>query len=365
MFEEYFDPITATATDNGFGSSLDAYRTSFPDLDDKRVALIGMNNDTSTCSDRIREQLYQLAPNGVMQSGMVDLGNLRQGATRTDQYAALRSVTAHLIERGIIPVIFGPDIDSTEALYESFAGLSDNIETSFISSRLPLLEGDLLDRILKFEPHHLFRLNAIGFQGHFMAPKTLDVMQNLNFGHLRLGALKNRIDEAELLLRNTHLTVAHLDVVRFADAPGVSNPSPIGVDGDMACQLAWYSGVSDTTQVFGLFGYDPDLDLREQTAMLSAQMLWYFIDGIANRKADHPSLHSEFMHYRCGFTNHPSDVLFHKSKRTNRWWMEIPHPKSLNNSDRNVIIPCSYDDYQLATQGELPDRYLNALQLLH
>ncbi len=139
----------------------------------------------------------------------------------------------------------------------------------------------------------------------------------------------------------------------------------LGLEGDMACQLAWYAGVSDTSQCFGLFEVNPRLDNRNLTSQLAAQIIWYFIDGYANRRQDHPSLHDEFLRYRCGFENNHQDIIFHKSKRTNRWWMEIPHPRSLNNRDKNLIIPCLYSDYQQATSGDLPDRYLDAIQLLH
>jgi hypothetical protein len=57
-------------------------------------------------------------------------------------------------------------------------------------------------------------------------------------------------------------------------------------------------------------------------------------------------------------------LVFYKSKRSEKWWMEIPH-QDLDKFDRNTIIPCSYQDYQLAQSGEIPERWINAqLKLL-
>jgi hypothetical protein len=44
--------------------------------------------------------------------------------------------------------------------------------------------------------------------------------------------------------------------------------------------------------------------------------------------------------------------------------MKIEHPAEPENSDLAITIPCSYDDYMVAANGETPERYLNALKLL-
>jgi hypothetical protein len=51
--------------------------------------------------------------------------------------------------------------------------------------------------------------------------------------------------------------------------------------------------------------------------------------------------------------------VFYKSKRSEKWWMEIPK-QDTDKFDRATIIPCSYQDYQMAQAGEVPDRWINA-----
>ncbi|MBT8327294.1 MAG: hypothetical protein KJP21_06190 [Bacteroidia bacterium] len=375
MFKEYLLSLEITQDYKPYeiGSSLEKFVSKLPSLEGKKAAIIGIpegrynpnNEPTANAPEKIRNELYRLSSNSFIENRIVDLGNIKLGKTKEDTFSALKHVCKYLHDQDIVTILIGGNVALSEAVYQSFSSDEQNMDLTFISSKLPILEGELLDRIIKNEENHLINLNAIAFQSHCIPPKALDVIQNLSFGHVRLGALKKNIDEAELLIRNSNMIVFDVNAVKYSEAPGNQTSNPIGIDGDMACQLAWYSGVSDASKNFGLFDTNPSLDLRNVTSKLMSLILWYFIDGLANRKHDHPKLHEEFTNYRCHFDNNHSDIIFHKSKRTSRWWMEIPHPRSLNNSDMNVIIPCSYEDYQEATSGNIPDRFLNALQQLH
>jgi formiminoglutamase len=39
--------------------------------------------------------------------------------------------------------------------------------------------------------------------------------------------------------------------------------------------------------------------------------------------------------------------------------MEVPFPISKSKYTRSSIVPCSYTDYLIAGQGEIPDRWLH------
>mgnify|MGYP000851609951 CR=1 FL=1 len=375
MFEEYLASISIVEDFKPYqiGALITKYESTFPSLDNKKIALVGVpegrgdteNIGTNKACGEIRSELYKLAGNNAVEQYAVDLGDLQIGESFEDTLIALQEVLTVLHKQKIVTIILGGSMELSKALYSSFEDVAKNVDISMISAMLPILEGELLDGILKHQPNFLLNLNAIGFQGHYIPVKSLDVMQNLSFGHVRLGTLKKNVEDAELLLRNTNLVLFDVGVIKHADAPGNAFSNPIGLDGDVACQLAWYAGVSDTSKCFGIFNTNPGLDERNQTSKLASQVVWYFMDGFVNRKHDHPNLHDEFIRYRCNLDHKQPDLLFHKSKRTNRWWMEIPHPRSLHNADMNVIIPCSYNDYQAAAAGDIPDRYLNALQKLH
>jgi formiminoglutamase len=60
----------------------------------------------------------------------------------------------------------------------------------------------------------------------------------------------------------------------------------------------------------------------------------------------------------------PSSISFYKSKMSEKWWMEVPYPQGKEKYARNSIVPCSYTDYQLATKGEVPERFISTLAKL-
>jgi formiminoglutamase len=54
-------------------------------------------------------------------------------------------------------------------------------------------------------------------------------------------------------------------------------------------------------------------------------------------------------------------LIFYKSVKTDRWWMEVPVPPEFANKYRkHHLIPCNYDDYKVATEDDLPDRWWKA-----
>jgi hypothetical protein len=84
------------------------------------------------------------------------------------------------------------------------------------------------------------------------------------------------------------------------------------------------------------------------TAKLISQMIWYFIDGFHVRKMEAPlEQENEFVTFHVDIME--QDTVFIKSQRTNRWWMKLPEGN---------FVPCSYNDYALASRGQLPERWL-------
>ena len=53
-------------------------------------------------------------------------------------------------------------------------------------------------------------------------------------------------------------------------------------------------------------------------------------------------------------------MTFWKSIKSDMWWMEVPVGGRGRVRRKNKVLPCSYDDYQLACKEELPERWLKA-----
>ena len=87
---------------------------------------------------------------------------------------------------------------------------------------------------------------------------------------------------------------------------------------------------------------------------------WYFIEGYYSRKSDFP--YKDKHNYRKYIVpmigNDSIEIVFYKSKKSDRWWMEIPCPEEQQNKyARHLLLPCSIRDYQQALNNEIPERW--------
>ena len=367
MLEEYFTPISNELEyrTHELGSVIEKHISSFPNITDKKIAIIGVCSKEKVQEyDKIRSEFYSLVTHTGLGTSVVDLGNIIEGDNPSDNQFAIKNVTTHLLKNNVLPILIGRHIDQGEAMYQGYETIKHDVNLSLISSHLPMLEYQVLHRICRHQPNFLQNINAIGFQAHYSPPKALDTLENLNFGHLRLGKIKTDIEEVELHLRHSDITLFDINSIKHSNAPGKNEAQPNGLTGEEACQITRYAGLSDTSSSIGFFGYDATRDEHSLTAKLIAQLMWYYIDGYTNRKEDTPELHSEFVKYRCDLEENQPPILFLKSKRTARWWMQIEHPADPTAEHHTLTFPCSYMDYQYAAAGELPERYLSAVKQL-
>ena len=122
-----------------------------------------------------------------------------------------------------------------------------------------------------------------------------------------------------------------------------------------------YAGLSDCLSILGIFEVNPDYDINDQTSHLAAQVLWYFIDGFANKKTEKPRDNArEFREYIVHLNEIDQDLVFYKSIQTNRWWIKTPVLEKKYGYPE--FISCSYEDYQKASNQEIPDRWWKAYQ---
>jgi hypothetical protein len=55
------------------------------------------------------------------------------------------------------------------------------------------------------------------------------------------------------------------------------------------------------------------------------------------------------------------ELIFYKSNKIGRWWIEIPFLPNLNNKLKQLtLLPCVYEDYMEATNGKIPERWYKA-----
>jgi hypothetical protein len=226
-------------------------------------------------------------------------------------------------------------------------------------------EGSLSQRhtqeIILHQPNFLFSSAHIAYQSYLVDPSLVNVIEKLYFDHLRLGLVRKEFKEVEPIIRNADLLSFDLSAIQSSDAPGVIEANPFGLTAEESCQICWFAGMNEKLSSFGVYGYEPYFDdSQNKTAMVAAVMLWYFIEGFYSRKDSLSFKSSDYIKYTVSLDTEPSALVFYKSKRSGKWWMEIPQ----NDPDRfgrdSMTIPCSYGDYQTAQNGEIPERWINA-----
>ena len=100
--------------------------------------------------------------------------------------------------------------------------------------------------------------------------------------------------------------------------------TPNGFDGEEACQISRYAGISDKISSFGIFEYNQEIDNRNQGSQLIAQMIWYFLEGFKSRKHElNPNI-DNCIKYMVAFDDGDTEIAFFKSKSSGRWWMGVP-----------------------------------------
>ena len=387
--QEYFTPIDTTRftgasqyTASSYGKLIRGYvqADDFPELEGMQLAIVGVGEDRKAinnegcglAADYVRENLYRLFQ-GNYTSKIADLGNIRKGNTIEDTYFAVTDVLAQLLKKNIIPIVIGGSQDLTYCNYLAYQKMEQTINIVSVDSAFDIGDGDkelnsqsYLSKIILHKPNILFNYSNVGFQTYFVEQNAIELMDKLYFDAHRLGHVRKHIENVEPIVRNADVLSFDISSIRQSDAPGNGNASPNGFYGEEACQITRYAGMSDKLSSIGFYEINPAFDNNKQTAHLAAQMIWYFIDGFYNRKQDYPIVDkSEYTKYRVSITNHEHEIVFYKSNKSDRWWMDVPYPVNHKiKFERHHMVPCSYSDYETACQDEMPDKWWQTFQKL-
>jgi formiminoglutamase len=366
---DFLEPINPAvlSDDEGYrdgqiGKSIIVYEDQLPELDEADIVLIGCDEERGRSfadmngngPNAIRAQFYRLFY-WHYDIRLADLGNIRNGAALSDTYAALKTVVAELVSIGKTVIILGGSHDLTLAQYQVYSSHRRIIEAVCIDALIDIdmnslhRSGNFLMEMLAGEPNFIRHYNHIGFQSYYVHPHMLETMDKLRFDCFRVGHVKENIEEMEPVIRNAQLFSFDVSAIAAAYAPA-NTITPNGFTGEEACALMRYAGLSPNVNTIGIYGYVPGRDVHQLTAKQIGQMLWYLLDGKSRGKRE-ASLEEKdsFNEFHTAFAE--VETTFLQSKKTGRWWMQLPDKK---------FIACSYKDYLLASSNEIPERWLRA-----
>jgi len=221
--------------------------------------------------------------------------------------------------------------------------------------------GNYLEEILLRQGEKPFHLALIGCQAHATDPELFSYLEAANFDFLRLGRAKAQVEDLEPMIRDGDLLTFNLSAISGLVAPEQPLPSPSGFSLEESCMICRYAGMSDKLKAFNIIGMNGDLSPEGLTAQSVAQLIWYFLDGVYNRKHDFPVSMDGLIEYIVDLKPLDYQLTFWRSSKSGRWWMQIPFKRG-KSIQRHRLVSCSYGDYKQASQGELPDRLLHALR---
>ena len=371
MFEsiaDFLEPVNlqAISGDTGYkegqiGKLVNAYEEEFPQLDEADMVIVGCAEQRggallhpSTAADVVRGEFYSLYY-WHQDIKLADLGNVKIGKSYTDTYAALKVVLHELILQGKTVVILGGSHDLTLTQYYAFAEEKRQVDAVGIDAVIdinidsPFRSDNFLMELLTADPNYMRHYNHIGFQSYFIHPRMLETMDKLRFDCFRVGSVKEHMEEMEPVIRNCQILSFDISAIAHAFAPA-NALTPNGLNGEEACTLMQYAGMSNNMRSIGIYNYRPEKDVENLTAKQISHMLWYLLDGRSrgNREAVMDEKES-FNEFHTAFAE--VETTFLQSKKTGRWWMQLPDKQ---------FIACSYKDYLLASSNEIPERWLRA-----
>ena len=311
----------------------------------KSCVLIGVDQ---MISDAIRRELYKTSyPFDNIY--LADLGNVRN----TNPEFIIQ-ILDNLLSKGINVIILGMEAPHITTQLKSLPGHIGNV--AFIEKAGDFFLSEEVQDIF-LNQKHIIKAKLIGYQTHLLNPAKLkDKMFSQS---LRLGKFRNDYREAEPVLRNVEWTLFNMDSIRYSEVPGIKNTSPSGLTSEESCQIMKYLGVNNKTNIINIYGYNPKYDFHGQGAMMVSQLIWYYLEGLEQQIFDNVEDKKSINTYIVDLEEYNISLDFHQSRKTGRWWVEIPDTETGD----SYMLPCSDDDYAKAIQGELTYRLFSELGL--
>ncbi|HMU34687.1 MAG TPA: formimidoylglutamase [Pyrinomonadaceae bacterium] len=248
----------------------------------------------------IRKQFYKLTTMNIRKR-IFDLGDVKLANTLEATHDTMTEVVKAVLRDGKRVIVLGGGNDISyadgKAMSEVFGRdwwIGVNID-AHLDVRLSEERNSgtpyrqLLDEELLL-PKHFYE---VGYQSHFTSPIYYDYIRKLGVNRISLELVRSRAQadiELRENIRNTFIGHSSslntffgfdMDVVRSADAPGTSAPSPLGLRAGEFIQLVKYAASLANTKLIEFSEVNPKFDQDDRTAKLVAIGMHRFCTGIA------------------------------------------------------------------------------------
>jgi hypothetical protein len=344
MYEHWFKSSVVFADEftDRFSIGYQIQKDTDPDVPiGTQVAIMGFDPEIA---DAIRREFYQCSYN-FNQLQLIDFGNIRK-----KEMEFTVQILTEIKKAGLNLVVLGPD-DTFLAATQRISDPGQQI--AFIEKAGNLLfQPQCLNTYL--ENDGIKKVKLLAYQSHLFHMSLLSA-KKLNQS-LGLGDIRNNMRDAEPVLRDVDSLHFMLDSIRYSELPGIPNTTPSGLTSEEACQLLRYFGLNPIRNCLAVYGYDPKYDFHNQGVKMVSQLIWYYLEGLDQKKMDKPESRESMAEFVVELSDYNLSLSFWKSDYSGRWWVEVPVSEG-----EPLFLPCSYLDYKLACNNEMPRRIMTEL----
>jgi formiminoglutamase len=303
----------------------------------------------------LRRAFYSLM-NHFSSLKIVDYGVFLESKDASHSLLGLVQVLEQLKENKTHVLILGTDYNGVIAQWENSGDNGGIKDLAFV---IPSLESPLIEPFWdiwtnKSFHNDLFHVSFLGHQSYFNPIDKYEKMNDFFYDELRLGALRSQPHAIEPILRESSYLAFDINALKSSECDAGTMHYPNGISTEEACLISRYAGISNQIDSVGIYGLREDLSVRD--SMQLAQMCWYYLEGIEAKYYDIPNENNrDFTIMRCPLEGyHVDEMVFLKSLKSGRIWMQV----SFQNQKR--WIGCTEEEYLIAVQGEIPEKWFRA-----
>lgn len=263
-----------------------------------RVVLLGFPQDEGVRRNRgrpgaalapaaIRQALYRLSSGMLTPPTLFDLGDSIGGPTLEASHAAHQAVVEGVLRDGKRLIVLG---GGNDVAYPDCAGLAAvvgamlafNIDAHFdVRADRPCNSGTPYRQLLEegwLAPACFYQLGSQPFANSPVYARYLHErgVRVIGLAELRAAGIAATLEA--ILAQHSERAIfwgLDLDVVRAADAPGVSAPNALGMAGEEFCRLAAIAGAEPRTRLIEISELNPVYDLDGRSSRLAAVAIWH------------------------------------------------------------------------------------------
>lgn len=271
------------------------------DYDDANIVLLGLPQDEGVqrnggrigakhAPDAIRRCLYKYV--AIDKLKLFDVGNSKIFNTLQATHDNHQAVVQQLLQDGKTVIVLGGGNDTS---YPDCAALSNHTSGNLVAFNIDAHfdariaeqhnSGTPYRQLLEDEhiqPNHFYEIAYQPFANSITYQQYLDEkgVTTYSLQQVHEQGLDNLLKKILASFDNQAIFWGlDMDVVRAADAPGVSAVNPTGLTGEEFTHIGTIAGTYSQTRIFEITEVNPTYDIDERTCRLAAATIWNFLQA--------------------------------------------------------------------------------------